>query len=189
MGVSKFASENSVDPVEMMKVAGLGKLIGNSFNSASKNLGRLGNSLATGGIRNTAGKIYNKAKNTVGDAFSTDHAKATLKNRQKPIRESLSLDTTTPAERLKALRDAGVSPIQGLENVQNAARKNVALGAGGLAGAGYGAGVAKDYYDMANMQDEYEMDWLQKLKMMLGMQKPSSVFSPLNPFAGGYRGY
>ncbi len=55
-----------------------------------------------------------------------------------------------------------------------------------LAGAAYGAGVAKDYSDMLNQNDEYNMPLSRKLMLGLGLEDKPSMLEPFNPFHKTY---
>lgn len=50
--------------------------------------------------------------------------------------------------------------------------------------AAYGAGVAKDYGDMAFENDEYDYGMINKILMGLNIKDKPSIFSPLLPFQG-----
>ena len=55
-----------------------------------------------------------------------------------------------------------------------------------VAGAAYGAGVAKDYSDMLNQNDEYNIPLSRKIMMGLGLEDKPSMLAPFNPFHKSY---
>lgn len=61
-------------------------------------------------------------------------------------------------------------------------RANPARWAGYGAGGLYAGGVAKDYADLINRDDEYDFSPIGKLMMGLGIQDKPGIFDPLNPF-------
>ena len=78
---------------------------------------------------------------------------------------------------------------RGAINTQAPTAARVQSGAKAIAPAAagaYGLGVAKDYSDMLNQSDEYNIPLSRKIMMGLGLEDKPSILEPFNPFHKSY---
>ena len=178
-GMAKFASENNVDLLDFLKVA---TVSGGMVKKAA-----VLSPIAVKAALRAARKprvARSPAARVSGRRAASTISKPTPGSGAAVAAAAPTAKPPTAAERAALLKpkpkvnDLGQYGRQALDWMRNNNALTAGIGAGGL----YGAGVTKDYVDMATGSDEYDLSVWDKILMFLNLKRQPGLLDPLDQF-------